>query len=86
MRPAAGSVAELMAAIERVAAGGSYVDPGLDPLLLRSRARVPQLSPREREILHRMAKGKNPDELNNSFATIRARARNALRKLRRRDR
>src|SRR3954465_10932796 len=41
----AGSMEELASAIERVAGGGSYVDPRLDRILLspRATARVPQL-------------------------------------------
>src|SRR5213082_2530118 len=44
----AGSMEELASAIDRVANGGSYVDPRLDRILLspRATARVPQLSPR----------------------------------------
>jgi DNA-binding NarL/FixJ family response regulator len=55
----AGSVDELVGAIERVAAGGSYVDPRLDRILLSPRAteKVPALSPREREIMNLMAEG-----------------------------
>ena len=51
----AGSMAELVAAIERVAAGGTYVDPRLDRVLLseRSTQRIPQLSARERILVHR---------------------------------
>jgi DNA-binding NarL/FixJ family response regulator len=54
-----GSVDELIAAIERVAAGGSYVDPRLDGGVLAegSTAQVPQLSPREREVMGLMAHG-----------------------------
>src|SRR3954447_23661605 len=50
----AGSMDALMAAMERVGGGGSYVDPRLDRILLspRATAHVPQLSPREREIMH----------------------------------
>src|SRR4051812_23279801 len=46
----AGSLDELVLAIERLAAGGSYVDPRLDRVLLspQTTAHVPQLSPRER--------------------------------------
>src|SRR4029079_5132504 len=41
----AGSMAELVGAIERIAAGGSYVDPRLDRILLspRATAQLPQL-------------------------------------------
>jgi DNA-binding NarL/FixJ family response regulator len=52
-----GSVTELVGAIERVAAGGSYVDGRLEQILLSPRAtpQVSQLSPREREIMRLMA-------------------------------
>ena len=50
----AGSFDELLMAIAQVASGGSYVDPRLDRVLLspRATAKVPQLSPRERQIMH----------------------------------
>src|SRR6476646_8944839 len=46
-------------------AGGSYVDPRLDRILLspRSTAGVPLLSPREREIMHLMAEGMTADAI-----------------------
>src|SRR3978361_2456489 len=37
----AGSMAELVGAIERIVAGGSYVDPRLDRILLSPRATAP---------------------------------------------
>src|SRR3954453_9314616 len=48
----AGSLSELAGAIESGAAGGTYVDPRLDRILLSAGAtsRVQQLSPRERQI------------------------------------
>src|SRR3954452_2480646 len=53
-----GSVTELVGAIERVAAGGSYVDRRLDQILLSPRAaQVSQLSPREHEIMRLIAEG-----------------------------
>ena len=56
---------ELLAAIERVKEGGSYVDPRLDCILLspRATAHVPQLSPREREIMHLMAEGRTAEAI-----------------------
>ena len=80
-----GSLSELIEAIERVAAGGSYVDPRLDqridPDLLNPR---PRLSPREREVLELMAQGltaeKVGDKLVVSVETVRTHTRNAIRK------
>ena len=88
----AGSMEELVAAIRRVAAGGSYVDPRLDRILLspRATAKLAQLSPREREIMHLMAEGltaeKIGDELTVSVETVRTHVRNVIRKLRARNR
>lgn len=88
----AGSMDELLAAIEKVAAGGSYVDPRLDRILLspRATARVPQLSPREREIMHLMAEGRTAeaigDEITVSVETVRTHVRNVIRKLQARNR
>jgi DNA-binding NarL/FixJ family response regulator len=88
----AGSMSELVAAIERVASGGTYVDPRLDRILLseRSTARVPQLSPREREITHLMAEGRTAEviaaQLGVSVETVRTHVRNVIRKLQARNR
>lgn len=88
----AGSTDELVAAIERVAVGGSYVDPRLDRILLspRATANVPQLSPREREIMHLMAEGRTAeqigDEIHVSVETVRTHVRNVIRKLQARNR
>src|SRR3954465_10990657 len=88
----AGSMAELVTAMERIAAGGSYVDPRLDRILLSARAtaQVPQLSPREREIMHLMAEGMTADaianQLNVSVETVRTHVRNVIRKLQARNR
>src|SRR3954469_22517862 len=88
----AGSMDELMAAIERVANGGSYVDPRLDRILLspRAPAHVPQLSPREREIMHLMAEGMTAeaigDKISVSVETVRTHVRNVIRKLQARNR
>jgi DNA-binding NarL/FixJ family response regulator len=88
----AGSLEELRTAIERVAAGGAYVDPRLDRLLLSTPAtsRVPQLSPREREIMHLMAEGMTAErigvQLGVSVETVRTHVRNVIRKLRARNR
>jgi DNA-binding NarL/FixJ family response regulator len=88
----AGSMSELVVAIERVAGGGTYVDPRLDRILLseRSVSRVPQLSPRERQITHLMAEGRTAEaiggELGVSVETVRTHVRNVIRKLQARNR
>ena len=87
-----GSVDELVEAIERVAAGELYVDPRLDRVVLseRATARVPQLSPREREIMHLMAEGYTGAAIGRrlgvSVETVRTHARNVIRKLQARNR
>src|SRR5919197_2020622 len=88
----AGSMAELIGAIERIAAGGSYVDPLLDRILLSpsTTAQVPQLSPREREIMHLMAEGGTAEAIGTalgvSVETVRTHVRNVIRKLQARNR
>jgi DNA-binding NarL/FixJ family response regulator len=88
----AGSIDELVGAIQRVAEGGSYVDPRLDRILLSPRAtsKVPQLSPRERQIMHLMAEGYTAerigDEISVSVETVRTHVRNVIRKLQARNR
>ena len=88
----AGSMQELVDAIDKIAAGGSYVDPRLDRILLspRATAQLPQLSPREREIMHLMAEGRTAEaianELNVSVETVRTHVRNVIRKLQARNR
>jgi DNA-binding NarL/FixJ family response regulator len=77
------STAELVGAIERVAAGGSYVDPRLDRILLspRATAQIPQLSPRERESMRLMAEGATAQPI--ARKSLRARWRRLWRRLRR---
>ncbi len=88
----AGAMDELVAAIERVAQGGSYVDPRLDRILFspRATAKVPQLSPRERQIMHLMAEGLTAEkiaaEITVSVETVRTHVRNTIRKLQARNR
>ena len=88
----AGSIDELVGAIRQVAAGGSYVDPRLDRILLspRATAKVPQLSPREREIMHLMAEGLTAEQIGQkitvSIETVRTHVRNVIRKLQARNR
>jgi DNA-binding NarL/FixJ family response regulator len=88
----AGSMEELKEAIVTVANGGSYVDPRLDRILFspRATAKVPQLSPREREIMHLMAEGLTAerigDQISVSVETVRTHVRNVIRKLQARNR
>jgi DNA-binding NarL/FixJ family response regulator len=88
----AGSTDELLGAIRQVAEGGSYVDPRLDRILLSPRAtsHVPQLSPREREIMHLMAEGHTAEQIGGqigvSVETVRTHVRNVIRKLQARNR
>jgi DNA-binding NarL/FixJ family response regulator len=88
----AGPMQELVSAITQVAAGGSYVDPRLDRILLAERAttKVSQLSPREREVMGLMAEGRTAEvvgeQLGVSVETVRTHVRNAIRKLQARNR
>jgi DNA-binding NarL/FixJ family response regulator len=88
----AGPMQELVSAITQVAAGGSYVDPRLDRILLseRSVTKVSQLSPREREVMGLMAEGRTAEvvgeQLGVSVETVRTHVRNAIRKLQARNR
>jgi DNA-binding NarL/FixJ family response regulator len=88
----AGSFEELLLAIRQVSEGGSYVDPRLDRILLspRATARVPQLSPRERQIMHLMAEGNTAEQIGSeitvSIETVRTHVRNVIRKLQARNR
>lgn len=88
----AGSLRELVEAIELVASGGTYVDPRLDRVLVGERAivRPPQLSPREREVMSAMAEGATAEgaatQLGVSIETVRTHVRNAIRKIGARNR
>ena len=88
----AGSIDELQLAVERVARGGTYVDPRLDRVLLseRTTSRLPNLSPREREIMHLMAQGWTAHDVGAqagvSVETVRTHVRNVVRKLQARNR
>ena len=89
----AGSMAEL-ARRDRADRGGRLVRrpaPGPHPALAAGdRAACPQLSPREREIMHLMAEGRTAeaiaDELSVSVETVRTHVRNVIRKLQARNR
>ncbi len=59
-----GDVGQLVTALREVAAGGSVIDPAVVEVLVSARSRaaaspLEQLTPREREVLQRMAEGKN---------------------------
>jgi DNA-binding NarL/FixJ family response regulator len=77
----------LLDALRHVAAGGTYVDPGLAPLLTPREDvnRVSILSPRERQILDLLAEGLTgqaiAEELVLSPETVRTHVRNAVMKL-----
>jgi DNA-binding NarL/FixJ family response regulator len=81
-----GSARELIGAIRAIAAGGTYFDRELAPLLAKP-AVAPDhiLSRRERQILDMLARGKNgaaiSRELMISSETVRTHVRNAMRKL-----
>jgi DNA-binding NarL/FixJ family response regulator len=88
----AGSIDELRSAVQQVADGGTYVDPRLDRVLLseRTTSRLPNLSPREREIMHLMAHGSTAQDVGDrvgvSVETVRTHVRNVIRKLEARNR
>ena len=79
------SHATLVRAIEKVAEGGSYVDPGLMPAFLEGRDREDLLTAREREILQLLANGlSNADAAENLFIsqeTVKSHVRHILTKL-----
>ena len=88
----AGSMDELLAAIERVKEGGSYVDPRLDRILLspRATAHVPAaLAARARD---HAPDGRGPDGRGDrrrdqrQVETVRTHVRNVIRKLQARNR
>ncbi len=83
-----GDIDEFIAALRRVAAGGTVVEPSLvDELVAAPMARDPlaELTPREREVLVLVAEGKTDrgiaDELYVTRKTVEAHVRSILRKL-----
>jgi DNA-binding NarL/FixJ family response regulator len=78
---------DLVRAIKIVAAGGTYIDPGLTGLVAGPEAteRLPALTKREREILRLLADGMRNDavaqRLSISPLTVRTHVRNAMTKL-----
>ena len=79
------SHATLVRSIEKVAEGGSYVDPGLMPAFLEGRDREDLLTAREREILQLLANGlSNVDAAEKLFIsqeTVKSHVRHILTKL-----
>jgi two-component system response regulator NreC len=86
------SDAELMAAIRRVAAGESYIDPGLGAhlVLADDRPALGGISERERDVLHLLALGYTNQEVGKklyvSVRTVDAHRAHIMRKLRLRTR
>ncbi len=82
-----GSQTELVGALERVAAGATYIDPRAAPLRAGHRAssRGRILSGREREILQHLARGRTGEEVAEALVlspeTVRTHIRNAMAKL-----
>jgi DNA-binding NarL/FixJ family response regulator len=77
----------MLNAVRAVAAGGSFVDPGVRPLIAAQQEapRVRLLTVREREVLERLADGLSVEEIAAdlvlSTETIRTHVRNAMAKL-----
>ena len=88
----AGPAQEVVEAAHTVAAGGSYVDPRLNPFILGRAAteQIAALSPREREVMALLAEGlKGPQIAERLFispATVRTHVENAMEKLEARTR
>jgi DNA-binding NarL/FixJ family response regulator len=88
----AASPEELMKAVRIVAAGGKYVDPRLDRLVLARHTAdgVDELSGREREVLHHLSHGLTGEEIAEQLflspETVRTHVRNAMVKLEARTR
>lgn len=80
-----GALEDLAAAIRAVAAGDSYVDPALGPILSGSRRSRGTISPREAEVLELLARGlaghEVAEQLFLSPQTVETHVRNAVRKL-----
>jgi DNA-binding NarL/FixJ family response regulator len=78
---------ELLAALRKVAAGGTYVDLAIAEYLAPRHSAIPldKLSPREREVLDLLADGLTGEEIASrlflSAETVRTHVRNAMRKL-----
>ena len=79
------SVAQIAAALDAIEAGRSVLDPGPLRFPARDRSRVYELSPREKEILTRIAAGQSTrqmsGEMNITVDTVRTYVKNVLAKL-----
>jgi DNA-binding NarL/FixJ family response regulator len=76
---------ELLAAIEAVRSGGTYLSPGVTRRLFRAQAPKPLLTPRESEILSALARGESSKQiaraLDLSVRTVETHRQNIKRKL-----
>jgi DNA-binding NarL/FixJ family response regulator len=76
---------EIVAAIEAVAAGGTFLSPAVSRRLFRNQAPKPVLSLREGEILAALARGESSKQIANSLSlsvrTVEAHRQNIKRKL-----
>jgi DNA-binding NarL/FixJ family response regulator len=76
---------ELLAAIEAVRSGGTFLSPGVTRRLFRAQAPKPLLTPRESEILSAMARGESSKQiaraLELSVRTVETHRQNIKRKL-----
>ncbi|MBO0823056.1 MAG: response regulator transcription factor, partial [Actinobacteria bacterium] len=79
------SVAQIAAALDAIEAGRNVLDPGPLRFPARDRSRVYELSPREKEILTRIAAGQSTrqmsDEMNITVDTVRTYVKNVLAKV-----
>ena len=79
------SADELLAAIEAVRAGGTFLSPGVTRRLFRAQAPKPILTPRESEILSALARGESSKQiartLDLSVRTVESHRQNIKRKL-----
>ena len=77
--------AEIIAAIEAVAAGGTFLSPAVSQRLFRNQAPKPLLTPRESEILTALGRGQSSKqiarELGLSVRTVEAHRQNIKRRL-----
>lgn len=78
-------LADLVRAVETVAAGGTYVDPVLAGVLIRSTDQLPHLTERQRDVLRLLADGLSNEEIGRrlyiSPETVRTHVRKAMARL-----
>jgi DNA-binding NarL/FixJ family response regulator len=79
------SPASLLRAVETVAAGGTYIDPGLADTVVQAAAKLAALTKREREVLRLLADGKSNEEAGKALfiapETVRTYIQRAMQKL-----